>query len=548
MRYLHDQRQPVDFLTVTDELERRGQLNDVGGAAYISSLVNVVPSSVHAHQYAQIVQRTSTLRQLIHAAGEIARKAYDESQEVDTVVNESEELIFAISEGRLERDLVGISHIMRTVMDDLDDLIKRKGEVLGVPMGFRDLDKILGGLQDNDLIIIAARPGMGKTSLALTMALNAAKYHQKCVAIFSLEMSNEQLVQRLLSQEARINSQRLRLGQIRDDEWGRLAEASATLSETAIYIDDSAVITPFELRTKARRLHAQNSIDLLIIDYMQLMHGGTRSENRVQEISLISRSLKQLARELRIPVVALSQLSRQVENRADKRPQLSDLRESGCLTGDSLVTLADSGSRIPIQALVGMSGFTIWSLNQTTQKIEEATVTKAFSTGVKKIYRLQTRLGRSIRATGNHKFLTIDGWKRLDELQQKEHIALPRVLSGPEKQEMSDAELGSDIYWDQILTITEGGFEEVYDLTVPGNHNFVANDIIVHNSIEQDADVVMFIYREDQYKEDSERQNIAEIIISKHRHGPTGSVDLYFEKDFTTFREMIMIEEAMKVV
>ncbi len=291
---------------------------------------------------------------------------------------------------------MGISHIMRVVLDDLDDLHKRKGEVLGVPMGFRDLDKILGGLQDNDLIIVAARPGMGKTSLALTMALNAAKYHKKCVAIFSLEMSNEQLVQRLLSQESRINSQRLRLGQIRDDEWDRVAEAAAILGESAIYIDDSAAITPFELRTKARRLHAQNSIDLIIIDYMQLMHGGTRSENRVQEISLISRSLKQLARELRIPVVALSQLSRQVENRADKRPQLSDLRESG--------------------------------------------------------------------------------------------------------------------------------------------------------SIEQDADVVMFIYREDQYKEDSERQNIAEIIISKHRHGPTGSVDLYFEKNFTTFREMIMVEEAMKVV
>ncbi len=397
MRYLHDLRQPVDFLTVTDELERRGQLKDVGGAATISSLINAVPSSVHAHQYALIVQRTSTLRQLIHAAGEIARKAYDESQDVSSVVNESEELIFAIAEGRLDRDLVEISHIMRTVMDDLDDLLSRKGEIMGVPMGFRDLDKILGGLQNSDLIIVAARPGMGKTSMALTMALNAAKYHKKCVAIFSLEMSNEQLVQRLLSQEARVNSQHLRLGQIREEEWGRIAQASGTLSECALYIDDSATLSPFELRTKARRLHAKNSIDLLIVDYMQLMHGGGKSsENRVQEISLISRSLKQLARELRIPVVALSQLSRQVENRADKRPQLSDLRESG--------------------------------------------------------------------------------------------------------------------------------------------------------SIEQDADVVMFVYREDMYQEDSERQNIAEIIISKHRHGPTGSVDLYFEQDFAAFREMIMIEEAMKVV
>ena len=263
MRYLHDLRQPVDFLTVTDELERRGQLKDVGGAATISSLINVVPSSVHAHQYAQIVQRTSTLRQLIHAAGEIARKAYDESQDVSSVVNESEELIFAIAEGRLDRDLVGISHIMRVVMDDLDDLHRRKGEIMGVPMGFRDLDKILGGLQDSDLIILAARPGMGKTSMALTMALNAAKYHKKCVAVFSLEMSNEQLVQRLLSQESRINSQHLRLGQIRDEDWGRVAQAAGTLSECALYIDDSAALSPFELRTKARRLHAKNSIDLI---------------------------------------------------------------------------------------------------------------------------------------------------------------------------------------------------------------------------------------------------------------------------------------------
>ncbi len=395
IRHLHDQRQPVDFLTLMDELERRSQLGDVGGGAYISSLINAVPSAVHAVTYAEIVQRTSTLRQLIGAAGEIVRMAYDDQQNVHEVVDRSEQLIFSISERRLHRDLEPIRSIMRTVMDEIDELHRRKGEVLGVPTGFKTLDKLLGGMQKSDLIIVAARPGMGKTSLALTMALNAAKRHGVRVGIFSLEMSSEQLVQRLLSQETRIDSQRLRLGQIHDHEWERIAQASGVLSDCALFIDDSAAATPFELRTKARRLDSEYGVDLLIIDYMQLMYAGTRVENRVQEISLISRSLKQLARELNIPVIAISQLSRQVEARADKKPQLSDLRESG--------------------------------------------------------------------------------------------------------------------------------------------------------SIEQDADVVMFIFREDQYKEESERKNIAEIIVAKHRHGPTGSVDLYFNKEFTHFDELAMVKEDIRI-
>ncbi len=393
--HLHDQRHPVDFLTVRDELERRGQLADIGGAAALSTLINAVPSAVHAYQYASIVQRTSTLRQLITAAGQIVRMSYDEAQDVEEIVNRAEELIFSISEARLQRDLVPLRSVMRRVMDELDELHRRKGEVLGVPTGFRSLDKILGGMQKSDLLIVAARPGMGKTSLALTMALNASRQHGARVAVFSLEMSSEQLVQRLLSQESRIDSQRLRLGQVQDNEWERLAAAVGVLSECAIYIDDSAAISPFELRTKARRLAAEHGVDLLIVDYMQLMNSGQRNENRVQEMSYISRSLKQLARELRVPVVALSQLSRQVEGRADKRPQLSDLRESG--------------------------------------------------------------------------------------------------------------------------------------------------------SIEQDADVVMFVFREDMYKDDSERKNIAEIIISKHRNGPTGSVDLYFNKEFTHFDELTMVRDDLRV-
>ena len=387
IRELFDHGEPIDFVTVVEELDSRNKLDDVGGRTYIASLVNAVPTAINAYQYAQIVQEKSTLRQLISAAAEIARKAYDDSQEVREVVDEAEKLIFAIAERRLDQDLVAIQDVMPTVIEDIRALAERGEDVLGVPSGFTDLDKMLGGFQKSDLIILAARPGMGKTSFALNVALHAAKKHRMRVGIFSLEMSREQLVQRLLSQEAHINSHALRQGKIHGEEaWTRLMEAAATLQTCPIYIDDTAALTPFELRTKARRLYAEHGMDLLIVDYMQLMHSGKRSENRVQEISYISRTMKQLARELHVPLIALSQLSRQVENRANKRPMLSDLRESG--------------------------------------------------------------------------------------------------------------------------------------------------------SIEQDADVVLFIYREGSNEEESEKHNIAQIIVAKHRHGPTGVVSLFFDENYTQFSDL----------
>ncbi len=395
IRSLHDKRAQVDVLSVVDELERRKLLADVGGQVEVNNLLNAVPTAVHALQYAEIVRRTSTMRQLINAAGEIARIAYDDHLDASTVMDKAEKLIFDIAARNQNRDLVPVQHIIPHVIDDIETLSRRGDEIQGVPSDFRDLDLLLGGFQKSDLIIVAARPSMGKTSLALTMALNAAKNHGRRVAIFSLEMSNEQLVQRFLSQEAAIDNHRLRLGKINEEEWGRLAAAAAVLSECPIYIDDSPGLTPFELRTKARRLHAEVALDMLIVDYMQLMHSGSRNENRVQEISFISRSLKQLARELNIPVIALSQLSRQVENRQDKHPQLSDLRESG--------------------------------------------------------------------------------------------------------------------------------------------------------SIEQDADVVIFIYRDEWYNENTELPNVAEIMVAKHRHGDTKTVNLYFEKTLTRFDNLALVDQKLTV-
>ncbi len=405
------------------------------------------------------------------------------------------------------------------------------------------------------------------TSLCLTIAHNAAISYGQSVAVFSLEMSKEQLVQRLLSMDAGIDQQRLRTGWIEDDEWDRIVSAMGRLAEAKIWIDDTAGISTMEMRSKARRLQAEHGVDLIIVDYLQLMQsaaGGKRNENRVQEISEISRSLKGLARELNVPVMALAQLSRQVESRQSKVPQLSDLRESGCVTGDTLVYLPDLQCYQPIRTLIGQSGFSVLALNTQTWQLETRPVSRAFATGRKPIYRLTTQSGRSIRATANHPFLSRNGWRRLDELNPSETIAVPypdaiaassqrgfraeesdneQITGNKPKTDRQHSsvmvqERTSEVQWESILTISACGEEEVYDLTVEGLHNFIANDIIIHNSIEQDADVVMFIYRDDVYNPDSERKNIADIIVAKHRNGPVGEVSLFFQASQTRFCDL----------
>ena len=391
---LHDRREPIDLLTVCDELDRRDRLDEVGGPAFITALVNAVPTSIHAEHYARIVERTGTRRRLIEAAGQIAALAYQEADDVDEVVDRAEQVLFGVSERRISRELVPIKQVLSDYYDRIEYLTRHRGELIGIPTGFDRIDKLLGGLQRSDMVILAARPSVGKTSLALAFAHNAAKKHGQRVAFFSLEMSSEQVVQRIISAETGIDAQRLRRGEIAQDEWGRFMKATSDLAETYFYIDDTPGASALELRTKSRRLHAEVGVDLVVVDYLQLMRGDFRSENRVQEISSISRSLKALARELNVPVLALSQLSRSVESRTDKRPILSDLRESGAL--------------------------------------------------------------------------------------------------------------------------------------------------------EQDADVVMFIYRDEMYNENTEWPNIADVIISKHRNGPTGTVQLYFRKELAQFLEAEIVKREVE--
>ncbi len=416
------------------------------------------------------------------------------------------------------------------------------------------------------------------TSFLLSVALNAAKLGAR-ILIFTMEMGNEQIVQRFLSMETGINTQKLRIGQLNQQEWTRFVQATGRLGNLRIYIDDSPAQTPLQMRTKCRRLAHEVGLDLVIVDYLQLMTAGAGYENnRVQEISYISRNLKELAREINVPVFSAAQLSRAVESRQDKRPMLSDLRESGCLSGDTLIYLPRTGEHLPIRDLMGKTGVEVLSLNTDTWKLEPAAVTNAFCTGTKPVYKLTTRLGREIRATGNHKFLTISGWKRLDELTPDDHIALPTsdtkitpvgahrdapaasathlvgtgltlsavpaehttpVVGTQEKlvSPVASATATTDVYWDEILSIQPDGETDVYDLTVPPYANFVADNIIVHNSIEQDSDVVVFLYRDAVYNEATEFPSLAELIVAKHRNGPTGTINLHFEKSLTKFSD-----------
>lgn len=337
MLELYERREPIDIVTVAEALERSGQLEAVGGRTYLSSLANQTPTAVHAAQYARIVERKAVLRNLIAAAGRIAQIGYEDPADVQDAVDRAEAELFRVSERRLASGFTRLRDLLHAAYDRLDYLHAHRGEVTGIRSGFRDLDALTTGFQPSDLVVVAARPSVGKTSFALNVAETAAVRDHKTVAIFSLEMSKEQLVLRLLSSVANIDSQRLRTGFLEELDFARIAPAMNALSEAPIYIDDTPNITTMELRTKARRLQAEAGLDLVIVDYLQLMQASDvpRDANRVQEVSEISRGLKALARELSVPLIAISQLSRQPEMRESREPRLSDLRESGAIEQDS---------------------------------------------------------------------------------------------------------------------------------------------------------------------------------------------------------------------
>ena len=385
MMQLKERTEPVDLVTLTEQLKKADKLAKIGGIPALSLIANSVPTAANVHYHARIVHEKAQLRSLINAATEIASAAYESADEVEDIMDRAEKRILQVASGKRSKDFVPLQDILLDTLEQIDLRYNNKGSITGLPTGFTELDHLTAGLQKSDLILVAARPSMGKTAFTLNIAAHVVLRAKEPVAFFSLEMSKEQLVQRLLCSEGRIDSQRLRVGELEEKEWGDLIDTANRLSAAPLYIDDTPGITVMELRSKARRLKAEHGLSLIVIDYLQLMQGraSKSGDNRQQEISEISRSLKALARELNVPVIALSQLSRSVESRQIKRPMLSDLRESG--------------------------------------------------------------------------------------------------------------------------------------------------------SLEQDADIVMFLYREDYYDPETENKNITEVIIAKHRNGPVDTVDLTFLKQFTKF-------------
>jgi replicative DNA helicase len=418
---------PCDVVTVSEQLERNGKLDEAGGLAYLSSVVRDTPTAANVRAYADIVRERSLLRQLIHAGREITAAVFDnDGRTARDLVDEAEAKVFEIAEGgsRGRGGAIAVRTLLPGVIDQIDEAYSNPDSLRGLPTGFTDFDKMTGGLRPGDLVIVAGRPSMGKTTLAVNMAEYAALRaadKRASVAIFSMEMPSEQVITRMLSSIGGVPLQNLRGGKISDDDWVRITSATSQLSEAKIFVDETPALSPTELRARARRVKREHGLDLVVVDYLQLMQVPGNKENRATEIGEISRGLKVLAKELGIPVIALSQLNRGVEQRDNKKPVMSDLRE--CVTGDTLVCLTD-GRRVPIADLVGSTP-EVWAVDA-THRVVSARSDLVWKVGRKEIFNVQLASGRSIRATAQHRLLGGAGWTTVGELKAGDRLALAR--------------------------------------------------------------------------------------------------------------------------
>ncbi|MGB1205548.1 MAG: replicative DNA helicase [Chitinophagales bacterium] len=441
---IHDlfgKSEPVDILTVVEELRKLGRLDEVGGAFYVTQLTSRVGSTANIEFHARIISEKYILRELIRTSNVIIKEAYEETTDVFELLDKAEQNLFTITEQNLRRSYDSMPNLVSQAIQHLESIKNNQEGVVGIPSGFTTLDRLTSGWQKSDLVIMAARPGMGKTAFVLSVARNAAVDFKKPIAIFSLEMSSLQLVNRLISGETGIAGDKLKRGDLQRHEWVELTTKVEKLSEAPLFIDDTPAINIFELRAKCRRLKMQHDIQMIIIDYLQLMSGSSdqKSGNREQEISTISRSLKSIAKELEVPVIALSQLSRAVETRGgDKRPQLSDLRE--CITGDTLIYLPDTGEYKPVAELEGKNGFHVLAMDK-NYKLQAAKCLDVWKTGKKEIYEIETQSGYKIRASLNHPFFTIGGWQQLVDLKVGDKVATARKVTTNSTSSLKDEEI-----------------------------------------------------------------------------------------------------------
>jgi replicative DNA helicase len=439
---LYDRGHPADLVTLAEYLKEQKQIEDVGGYGSLGELWDAAPTAANAEYYARIVRDKALVRHLIHASTEILRDAYDQAMPADDLLEGAERKILDIAQLGITGQTFSLKEVLKETYDRIDTRQQRdQWTISGLPTGYVDLDDKTAGLQNSELVIIAARPSVGKTSFALNVVRHIVVEDGQPVYFVSLEQSRIELAERLLCCQARVDSHKLRKGHLSSEDMEKLIRAGGELRDAKLFIDDTPGQGLLRIAANARRLKLRQGIKLVVIDYLQLIEPDNRRDSRQEQVAQISRRLKFLARELQIPVVALAQVNRSSEDRQDHRPRLADLRESGCVAGDTLVTLADSGARVPIRNLVGRAGFEVWALDEVSLKLKPAAVSRAFATGRKPVYRLESRLGRVVRATGNHQFRTLDGWQRLDALAVGDRIALPRRLPSRPRTSLSEAQV-----------------------------------------------------------------------------------------------------------
>ena len=441
---LYGRGEPADAVTVAAELDRRNLLRRIGGAPYLHTLISTVPTAANAGFYAGIVAEKALLRRLVEAGTRVVQYGYAgaEGSDVAEVVDRAQAEIYDVTEGRTSEDFVALEDLLQPTMDEIDAIASNGGLARGVPTGFTELDDVTNGLHPGQMIIVAARPGVGKSTLGLDFLRSCSIKNQLASVVFSLEMSKSEIVMRLLSAEAKIKLADMRSGRMSDDDWTRLARRMSEISEAPLFIDDSPNLTMMEIRAKARRLKQKADLRLVVIDYMQLMSSGKKYESRQQEVSEFSRNLKLLAKELDLPVVAISQLNRGPEQRTDKKPLISDLRESGCLTANTRILRADTGAEVTFGELMRTGERPlVWSLDERKRMVARP-MTNVFPSGRKEVFQVRLASGREVEATGNHPFMTLNGWTALERLTVGDRVAIPRRVPEPvDTQRLPDDEV-----------------------------------------------------------------------------------------------------------
>ena len=525
---IYEKNNVINITTIITSLQDKNILKEIGGIQRIITILNGFENFSELDTYIKQVNDKYLRRIIVEIGKQIITWGYTTSEDLDIILDKMEQSIFSLSQEKLSQKVYSAAEIMDDVFTEMKSKIK-KDIPNGLNSSFKDLDSIIQGFQKSDLIIIAGRPSMGKTAFSLNLGKNIVEKYDVPLLIFSLEMSRQQIIYRFISTESNINANRLKSGKMSELEWKSLSTSMKKISELPIYIDDNPNLTLIDIRLRLRKVfNKKTNTGLVIIDYLQLMKLNSKLENRVQEISYITRNLKILAKEFKVPIIVLSQLSRNVESRTNKRPMLSDLRESGCIANVKKTSFPFNSlenTNISTSDKQSLQERQIKSWNQ-TNLVNETKFYFDFK-GIKPTFLIILDNGTKLCLTSNHRILSKNGWVRAFQLKISTEIYC--VLQ--EKNKSTELCYG----YCKVKSILYQGINKVYDKTIAGFHNYLTNNIILHNSIEQDADIVIMLYREEYYSDNVSEEQITELIVAKHRNGPIGTAKLLFKPSVTSF-------------